>query len=175
MALIIPLLWQIIGGMTTSDIALFVTCGVLAWTAFETLRLRRATNRANEIQQSPFFVLIYERDKPLVLKNEGRGMAYNVKIEPIIIKNKKFKFNLYAPWYYCEAGLERKLEMSVQDGSSTTTSMSVDSLRYAMREFSIETVEFIIRFNSQLKNDYQQKIVFKVDSDFCVEILNYQR
>jgi hypothetical protein len=139
--------------MTTSDWILLATLAVIIWYSWET----------------PFFALIYNENKELVLKNEGRGMAYNVTIEPIILGSQVFEFGHLKTWYYCGSGETRKLHLTISyiNKSTRILSPSLDSFLNAIAaETDKKTVDFLIKFNSRIKNRSQQKIILKLTGGY---------
>lgn len=149
--------------MSFSNFLLLVTFFALAWYSFETRQLKNVARTTNELQQSPFFVLIYDEDKNLSLKNEGKGIAYNIAIDSIKIGNENFEFGLLSKWYYCGSGEQREIPITIStDDGSRRYDVNVDELLCKALHKSIKIVTLIIRFNSPLKNNDQQKIILKI-------------
>ncbi|MBU2544951.1 hypothetical protein KKC65_00635 [Patescibacteria group bacterium] len=159
------------------DLILLATFGTLFWYSLETRQLKNVARTTNELQQLPFFVLIYKEDNNLTLKNEGKGMAYNITIDPIKIDNKTFIFG--EQWYYCNSGGEKVLPFKIDNvNGSTKYNTPIKEFLFSIYEHTLnKKAEFTIRFNSPLKNRHYQTIILKVPNDLAnienIEIYNF--
>lgn len=163
--------------MKFSDFVLLATLTALLWYSFETRQLKNAARTANELQQLPFFVLIYN-ERTLTLKNEGMGMAYNIAVDDIRLGDENFEFNHLRKWYYCSPNEQRELtvEKSIGDRcfSAEIKDLVYDVWQYAPNK----KIKLTIRFNSPLKNRASQAIVLKVPDDPVymenIELYNFE-
>jgi hypothetical protein len=150
-----------------SNIILLMTFFALCWYSFETRQLKNATRTTNELQQSPFFIFLYQEGGDLFIKNEGKGSAYNITIDSIELGDKTFEFGFLNNWYYCGSDEKIKIPFSILkfDGSRQFYNEMSEFLYMVFEQKKDKTAEFIIRFNSPLKNDNYQKIIIKVPED----------
>jgi len=150
-----------------TDRILFITFLALLWYSFETRQLKNATRKSNELQQTPLFVLLYDGND-LILRNEGKGIAYNVIIDPILFDEETFEFELLRRWYYCGVGESRKLHLTISKDSGLSRVLTPDFRQFlAKLLLKRSEAKFIIRYSSAIKrNDYQE---------FILRIKDYER
>jgi len=68
------------GIFTAQNLILLFTFGAIVWYSIETRLLKNATNIANSIQAEPLLVF-KARNDDLYIVNEGKGVAFNVRME----------------------------------------------------------------------------------------------
>lgn len=76
---------------------LATTFFAIFWYSLETRKLKNATRFANAIQAEPMLVLKYRKEKDgdkLYIKNHGKGVAFNIKAEPL---TGSFDFSFLSP------------------------------------------------------------------------------
>ncbi|MFA5644436.1 MAG: hypothetical protein WC928_02815 [Patescibacteria group bacterium] len=161
--------------ITFGDSILLLTLGALLWYSFETRQLKNETKTTNEFQISPSFVFIYNEDKDLILKNVGKGVAYNIFVDPILIGEQQFELGFLKKWYYCEAGEERKLPLSInQNGTRQLHRPISDLINAVYSKMPDHKIKIYIKFNSKIKNfDYQAVVLVVKDQIGNVELQNF--
>ena len=87
------------------DFAIFVQIAIfvaLLWYSFETRDLKISSELNNELEQKPIVDLFFrpkteEHEEYLRLRNSGKGVAHNVKVESITVGSKQFNFYFRDP------------------------------------------------------------------------------
>ena len=97
--------------MSFSDIILLATLIVIAWYSWETHQLKKETRRANFLNQEPIPTLSYSKTRGFFIKNDGKGMAYNVKICPIVLGGTTFSFYFSEPGQSLSPGQEKNIKI----------------------------------------------------------------
>lgn len=66
-----------------SDFVLLSTFFAILWYSFETRELKISSQLTNELEQKPIIDLFYQSEdkKSFILKNNGKGVAYNIEIK----------------------------------------------------------------------------------------------
>lgn len=157
------LIWgTILVGFSFGNFVLILTFFAILWYSFETRELKFVTKRNNELQQTPLFVLLYDSNG-LTLRNEGRGIAYNIVIDPITLDEETFEFGLLEPWYYCGIGDGRELHLTISKNGGLSRVLNPEFRQFLAKLLSkgLEG-EFVIRYSSAIKRNDYQKFILKI-------------
>ena len=79
-------------GFDFGSVVLIATFAAILWYSFETRELRLVSQLNNELEQKPIVDLFYDSKLGLMLKNNGKGVAYNIELNFTGFNSKIVKF-----------------------------------------------------------------------------------
>jgi|GEM_PF-5160167 len=92
------LLWYIYNRNFEVLVQIFIFVAIL-WYSFETRTVKKAMVFQNELKQRPIIDLYlrdnkneFDKKEWFVLRNIGKGVAYNIEVEPIILNEYEYQF-----------------------------------------------------------------------------------
>lgn len=104
------------------NLILLMTFGALIWYSFETRELKLSSQFTNELEQKPIIDLICNSKGDFVLKNSGKGVAYNIEFEFTGFDQKKviftYKFRSRGPNVILFPNEERQLDLIEYENDS---------------------------------------------------------
>lgn len=120
-----------------SDFVLLATFFAIIWYSFETRGLRMATKRSNELSQEPVLIIDYDlRRQKFIIENVGKGVAFNIEVEPIKTKDGTFSFYFDSPYSILKIDGRMDLKIKFEENKGTFWS-------------NVSTEEFIGRIKSE--------------------------
>lgn len=197
LALILAFIDIIIRGeINTIDLIQIFIFFALLWYSFETRDLKKSTQESNDIELRPIVDLYYRpptansHGEYFRLRNSGKGVAYNIFVEPIIIDigidDNKYIFNfcikdtnlMLAP-----LGDEKTINITCETISSNNSSSISDinalklfkNLVLAKRVADLQGVEFIILFENANKKKIKRIFNFFYDNTNYVYRVNFEK
>lgn len=129
------LMFEINMPITISDIILFATLLALFWYAWETHKMKKTMVEQTELEQKPIIDFYYrpetaKHEEYLRIRNSGKGVAYNIQVEPVIIDNEnEFTFWFSDPNLILTLGEEKTLLVGAKSGKHLLGSHQLDFLK----------------------------------------------
>lgn len=178
---------NIFGSVEIGDKILFITFWALLWYAWETRGMKKEMVEQTQLEQKPIVDLFYrpktEKHKEyLRIRNSGKGVAYSIRVEQIIIKDKKFSFYFDDPnAILVPLGDEKTLYVDVWNGKSHLGEGQLDFLKNTISpqiiysEQDLKEAKFIISYENANKKKYQRVFRFycttPATNDFKVDFI----
>jgi len=157
-----------------TPLILFFTFLSICWYSYETYRMKEESVRQNEIEQKPILDLYFFTSKNIFrLRNSGKGVAYNIHIDPITIGKTTFKFYINQPNDILESlGDTKDLEVSahikqrnqksslISDSGAITLLKNTISPQKILSDKDLKDATFTIHYENALKRKYLR--IFKL-------------
>lgn len=166
------------------QIAIFAA---LLWYSFETRDLKISSELNNELEQKPIVDLFFRtktdsHEEYFRLRNSGKGVAYNIKVEPINIDEKTFNFYFNDPnAILAPLKDEQTIHIDARNGKGHLGSRQLDFFKNTVspqKVFSkddLKEVIFLISYENAVKQKFCRIFRFycttPATNDFLIEFL----